>query len=71
MKSIERVNISDPNAKSSIIHFAQKYNNYLFTIQDDDLLTIWNIGDSFKFIEISKVSLGGKFYEPNFSAGKV
>ena len=63
---ITNSNIIDFNSKIKYLHFVKNYKNLLFTIQEDTILTIWKIEDSFQLKKVVKVPLAERFYEPNF-----
>ncbi|WP_130733941.1 hypothetical protein [Flavobacterium sp. J27] len=62
----EFLNILNPNANRKNIHFAKSYNNKLFIIQEDTVLSIWKIDPHFQITKEYDVNLGSKFYNPNF-----
>ncbi|GGG46743.1 hypothetical protein [Bizionia arctica] len=63
---ITHSNILDLNSKRKYLHFVKNYKNLLFTIQEDNILTIWKIEVPFQLRQLVKIPLEERFYEPNF-----
>ncbi|MDW5288769.1 hypothetical protein [Formosa sp. PL04] len=63
---ITHSNILDLNSKRKYLHFVKNYKNLLFTIQEDNILTIWKIEVPFQLKQLVKIPLEVRFYEPNF-----
>jgi predicted DNA-binding WGR domain protein len=59
-------NIIDSTAERKYIHFAKEHEGHLYTIQEDNILSIWKIEHSFELSKVSSITLPFNFCRPQF-----